>query len=101
MDCVRGFLHVPMLCESLELGARGGAGMISLFVVVTNIWTFGKYLERVTVWPAAAVLALYIVCGLVGAGVASNLSVNSISAGAPAAVCGLLGPPLLLCTCAI
>ncbi|KAK9835214.1 hypothetical protein WJX81_006329 [Elliptochloris bilobata] len=67
------------------------SGMISLFVVVTNLWTFGKYLERVTVWPAASVLALYIICGLVGAGVSANLSVDAISAGAPAAVCGLLG----------
>lgn len=69
--------------------------MISLFVVVTNLWTFGKYLERVTAWPAASVLALYVVCGLAGAGVSANLSVDSISAGAPAAVCGLLG------TCAL
>lgn len=72
----------------------GGAGVISLFAAVANLWTCGKYLERVTVWPAASVLAMYVVCGLVGAVASANLSVDGVSAGAPAAVCGLLGAPL-------
>ena len=69
--------------------------MISLFVAVANLWTFGKYLERVTIWPAASVLAMYVICGLVGAIASANLSMDGVSAGAPAAVCGLLGAPWL------
>ena len=68
-----------------------GAGVISLFAAVANLWTFGKYLGRVTVWPAASVLGIYVICGLVGAVASANLSKDGVSAGAPAAVCGLLG----------
>ena len=71
--------------------------MISLFAAVLNLWTFGKYLGRVTVWPAASVLAIYVICGLVGAIASANLSMDGVSAGAPAAVCGLLGRALAPC----
>ena len=69
------------------------AGVISLCAAIANLWTFGKYLGRVTVWPAASVLAIYVICGVVGALASANLSMDGVSAGAPAAVCGLLGAP--------
>ena len=63
------------------------------------------------VWPGASVLALYVVGGLVGAGVSTNMVAGAVSAGAPAAVCSLVGaalpfslrtlrprPPSLLCS---
>ena len=68
-------------------------GVISLCAAIANLWTFGKYLGQVTVWPAASVLAIYVICGLVGAVASANLSMDGVSAGAPAAVCGLLGAP--------
>ena len=72
------------------------AGVIHLFGVITSLWTFGKYLERVVLFPGLTVPLLYLVSGVAGAITSASLAYDLDSAGASAGVCGLLGTALLL-----
>ena len=74
------------------------AGAIQLGLTIILLWTFGLHIARALRRPALGVFLLYVVSGLVGSLVSSNLSTHNAATGAPAAVCGLIGAlPEALC----
>ena len=86
-----------MVCSAADNGWLNiFAGVIHLFGVITSLWTFGKYLERVVLLPGLTVPLLYLVSGIAGAITSASLAYDLDSAGASAGVCGLLGKALLL-----
>ena len=68
------------------------AGAIQLGLTIILLWTFGLHISRALRRPALGVFSLYVVPGLVGSLVSANLSTQYTATGAPAAVCGLIGP---------
>ena len=67
------------------------AGVIELLLTIMTLWTFGVHMARALKCSVIGVAVLYLVPGVVGALVSVNFATVLPSAGAPAAVCGLVG----------
>lgn len=88
--------------EARSIGCRGKrlfatrlswAGAIQLALTVIALWTFGLHIAWALKYQALGVALMYIIPGLVGSLASANLSTHYTAAGAPAAVCGLIGAP--------
>ncbi|KAK9816785.1 hypothetical protein WJX72_005100 [[Myrmecia] bisecta] len=67
------------------------SGVILLFCILTSIWTFGKYMERVAVCPLLTVPLLFLLSSVTGAVLSTVYAQQYDTVGATAGVCGLLG----------